>query len=87
MYHYQYETFTCSYVHAHVSHKCIDHRDGVKKTQHNAKASESVTYENFFLQDAKLSAAQQQVKPMAENNVNVHYNPVYLAVGNPQVKP
>ena len=54
--------------------------------QYNAKASESVTYKNFSLQDARLSTSQQHTKPIAEENVNMQRNPSYSAVGNPQVK-
>ena len=45
--------------------------------------SESVTYENFSLKEAQLSATQQ------EDNVTIQKNPSYLTVdcSNPQVKP
>ena len=46
--------------------------------QYNAKASES--YENFSLQDAQLSTAQQHTKPTAEDNMNMQRNPSYSAV-------
>ena len=67
-----------------------NHTYDVTYTQHNAEASETVNiYENISLQDARLSAAQQHVKPTAENNennVNMENNPSYLAVSNSQVK-
>ena len=52
--------------------------------QYNAKASES--YENFSLQDAQLSTAQQYTKPTAEDDMNMQRNPSYSAVGKDDMK-
>ena len=57
--------------------------------QYNAKASESVTYENIPLKEVQVSTTQQHIKPTAEDNLNMETNPSYLTVdcSNPQVKP
>ena len=70
-----------------------DHRDGnnhiydVTNMQYNAKASESVTYENIPLKEVQVSTTQQHKMPTAEGNVNMQTNPSYLTVdcSNPQV--
>ena len=61
-----------------------DHRDGSNHTYSVTNMrSESVTYENFSLKEARLSTTQQ------EDNVAIQKNPSYITMdcSNPQVKP